>query len=832
MARARRTRARRFRRLVQTASYLIFLLFIAGAGSLASKGLRADWALRFSPFSGIGAMLSSWEFQAAFWPALVLIVSSIFLGRYFCGWLCPLGTTLDITDRAIGFLKGKGRGASKGSDRGSGDGRGRTFLHVKSRRIKYYVLTACLLGAFLGISSFAYFDPLSIAVRSFVLVAWSYAARACSGLFSAFGGTRGIGPAARTASEWLKGLTQARSVPLFRLHALTALALLALVALGLWRRRFWCRNLCPLGALYALAGKWSLTRRKVSDECIHCGKCLTSCPMDCISDDGQGTLAGECILCLNCQAACPVDAVRFLGAPRREQVAEVDVTRRGVAAAIGAAVLSYPAFRVGPASKESKGGTFIRPPLSGRDEEGLLQKCARCGQCMRVCPTNAIQPAGLEGGLESLWTPRLVPRLGYCDYRCDRCGLACPTGAIPSFTLAEKHASAIGLAYVDTSRCIPWRGWQRRMEPDLDWNAHNCGVCEEVCPVPGKAILFLRQTSQDGEELRLPYVVEERCVGCGFCENMCPVQGEAAIRVSGGFRQLRPLAEAAAEAPTAEALPAVAGSLRIAGPKRTYEGPKELFEYIDGGAEPYLKFNFVRVSTANYTADGDVLKADLWEFASPEDAFGAYARDRVGEPIYLDDESSVADTSLWARRGRYMLSILPLRGLPTQAQSIELAREILASLKAKAAARPLICRELPQRNLDEQSVRFARDPIHLHDIYISEQMVPDGTFGLTGSVQAAYGAYGPRQDGRRTGLILIEYADADAALVAASRLTALREDWGDKQVQADPYAVFKVKEGNFCAVGTLGRRLAAVFFAPSAEEAARLVHAALKRGAD
>jgi ferredoxin len=190
---------------------------------------------------------------------------------------------------------------------------------------------------------------------------------------------------------------------------------------------------------------------------------------------------------------------------------EVDLTRRGALAAVTAAAVSYPLFKISTSDRATKGGTFIRPPLAGKDEDHFLQTCLRCGQCMRVCPTQVIQPSGLEGGLESLWTPQLETRLGYCTYGCDKCGWACPSGAIPRFTLNEKKSTAIGLAYVDSTRCIPWRGWQRRQEEGIRWDEHNCGVCEEVCPLPGKAIHFQRERMPNGEELRLPIVQEETC---------------------------------------------------------------------------------------------------------------------------------------------------------------------------------------------------------------------------------------------------------------------------------------------------------------------------------
>jgi MauM/NapG family ferredoxin protein len=174
----------------------------------------------------------------------------------------------------------------------------------------------------------------------------------------------------------------------------------------------------------------------------------------------------------------------------------------------------------------------IRPPGSV-EEKGFLERCIKCDQCLRVCPTNVLQPALFQAGLEGLWTPILNNRIGYCELNCTLCGQACPTGAIQRITIEEKTGAGefekngpvrIGTAFYDHGRCLPWS-----METP-------CVVCEEVCPVSPKAI-FSREITlakRDGGTitLRQPYVDPARCIGCGICEHECPVTDEAAIRVT------------------------------------------------------------------------------------------------------------------------------------------------------------------------------------------------------------------------------------------------------------------------------------------------------------
>jgi MauM/NapG family ferredoxin protein len=170
---------------------------------------------------------------------------------------------------------------------------------------------------------------------------------------------------------------------------------------------------------------------------------------------------------------------------------------------------------------------LIRPP-GAQNEAEFLSRCVRCGECMKVCLTNGLQPVLWEAGLEGLYTSRLVPRMGYCAHSCNLCGQVCPTGAIPSLPLTVKQATPLGVAFINRSRCIPYT------------EGADCLVCEEHCPVSPKAITFLDQETLNlqGEKVKvkLPVVVPERCIGCGHCEYVCPVGGAAAVRVKRSLR--------------------------------------------------------------------------------------------------------------------------------------------------------------------------------------------------------------------------------------------------------------------------------------------------------
>jgi MauM/NapG family ferredoxin protein len=158
---------------------------------------------------------------------------------------------------------------------------------------------------------------------------------------------------------------------------------------------------------------------------------------------------------------------------------------------------------------------LLRPP-GALEGDAFLNLCVRCGECLKVCVTNGLQPVLLEAGPAGVFTPKLVPRTGHCEYNCTQCLDVCPTGAIRPLDLEAKQKFIMGEAVFDEELCLPL------IEED------DCIVCEEHCPLPEKAIK-LEEVEVDHPEygpitLRKPSVDLDLCIGCGICENVCPLE--------------------------------------------------------------------------------------------------------------------------------------------------------------------------------------------------------------------------------------------------------------------------------------------------------------------
>ena len=297
---------------------------------------------------------------------------------------------------------------------------------------------------------------------------------------------------------------------------LTFLIFSGIIALNRLAPRFWCRYLCPLGALLSLISPLGFFKRRVSPECNECLKCVRSCPMGAIEKTRKkpvwpnASSAGRAPGSAR-RRRSPFPPSLFLGHQLGGEYSSVDFSRRGFLYSFAGGLAA--AFLVDrtPFTPLWARQQIIRPPGAVPEAE-FLRTCIRCGECMKSCVTNTLQPCFWESGLSGLWTSRMDLRLAACEQNCNVCGKVCPTQAIRSLSLEEKTHAKMGTAILRKERCLVWA--QDKL----------CLICDEICPY--NAIVF---RTVDG--YRRPVVIASRCNGCGFCEQRCPVGGPSAIVV-------------------------------------------------------------------------------------------------------------------------------------------------------------------------------------------------------------------------------------------------------------------------------------------------------------
>jgi len=560
------------RRISQIFFFCLFIWFCIvstfGIEWWQLRGWPVNLLLQLDPLVAIGTLLSTHTIYKGLLWALLTIVLTIILGRFFCGWICPFGAMHQF----VGWLGSRRRGLKE---------RIASNRYRKAAIIKYLVLIGFLVAAAIPLTEetillTGLLDPIPLIHRSFNVIVLPIADR--------FPNLLSVGPR------------------LYEGAFLVGAVFIAALFMNLLIPRFYCRFICPTGALLGLIGKYSIWRiGKREAKCSNCMQCEKACEGGC-EPSGEIRI-NECVLCFNCYDQCKDSSMKYqLHESMGGERSNPDLTRRGliISSLSGLLAVELLPLSTGTAAGDSNP---VRPPGS-LPEPDFINRCIRCGQCMRICPTNIVVPSGIFGGFENLWTPVLnfTDGTSGCQLNCTACGHICPTSAIRPISLAEKLGSdefsqkgpvRIGSAYVDRTRCLPW--------------AMNrpCIVCQENCPVTPKAIYVTEKyetvregareaVSLQGNEIRVagspmgkgqyatgdyyiavlssegrslyrissnsedaitvntsdtlnpegidrleilvclhqPNIDLKRCIGCGTCVHECPVGGSRAIRVT------------------------------------------------------------------------------------------------------------------------------------------------------------------------------------------------------------------------------------------------------------------------------------------------------------
>ncbi len=511
------------RRICQVFFLLVFLWFCVvttlGNSWWQLRGWPVNWIIQLDPLVGLGTLLSTGILYAGLLWGLLTLVLTILLGRFFCGWICPFGSIHQF----VGYLGKRKKPVLK---------KIKLNRYHPGQSVKYWILIFLLTAAGIEIATKFALLPhrrfwlfiiliLTIAVvitirtvrqthsrpwktlflfSIFVLIWALLSLLVVDGRLSSaslqIGLLDPIPLVYRSINFILLPLVSRTTRVLSEIPRyyegtwLIGAIFMTAVFMNLIIPRFYCRFICPLGALFGVLSRYSLLRiGKSREDCTDCHLCEKNCEGAC--QPTSRIRISECVMCLNCLSDCHHGLMTYQTAPSATgEIVSPDLTRRAVIGSVVTGAVTISTLRVSGSIGPNWNPRLVRPPGSLPENE-FLARCIKCGQCMRICPTNVIHPAGLQGGFEGLWTPVLDFRIGTsgCQHNCIACGNLCPTAAIRPISLderlginkfSERGAVKIGTAFIDRGRCLPWA---------MDTP---CIVCQENCPVSPKAI-FTRE---------------------------------------------------------------------------------------------------------------------------------------------------------------------------------------------------------------------------------------------------------------------------------------------------------------------------------------------------
>ncbi len=323
MARKRKTpRVVWLRRLTQFSFFVLFVyLFLQTTDHPINRaGSHLTLFFDLDPLVALSSGLASHKIERAMLLSLVTLIGTLVAGRWFCGWVCPFGALHN-------FFTSMRAGRDKQKLEVGG--------YHSWQKAKYYILVAFLFAAFLGVNVAGWLDPFSFFFRSLSTSIYPAINAGTVRLFTRiYDANPGIGPVRLTlVTEPIYAVLRTHFLaveqPYYWGGILIGILFIAVVAMNFFRARFWCRYVCPLGALLGLVGKNPLVRlRKGEEQCTSCRLCLVDCQGGAHVGKQVEWKASECFYCCNCMADCPWQAINFASTLKQDREAEKEPVKK------------------------------------------------------------------------------------------------------------------------------------------------------------------------------------------------------------------------------------------------------------------------------------------------------------------------------------------------------------------------------------------------------------------------------------------------------------------------------------------------------------------------
>src|SRR4030042_7018644 len=241
------------RRTIQALSFCFLLYLILQAAFPLESRIPVDLFLRLDPFIGIITVLTQWDFIPRMLPAFGVLLLVILFGNFFCGWFCPMGTAIDFFDRIL-FREKK---------------RMKAFNDQSLRRVRYGVFIFSLAAGLMAFQVMYLLAPISLITRTLVITFYPPAILIFNHLL----------PKVQTILPRNPIIVSSIPLPVFKVNLFIFIFFVFILALGVVRKRFWCRYLCPLGTLFSIFSRLRIFRRSVTDDCTQCQQCVRECPV-------------------------------------------------------------------------------------------------------------------------------------------------------------------------------------------------------------------------------------------------------------------------------------------------------------------------------------------------------------------------------------------------------------------------------------------------------------------------------------------------------------------------------------------------------------------------
>ena len=473
--------------------------------------------LLFLDFTGTFHAWFGWMAKLQFVPAMlassivvligIVIITAIF-GRFYCSILCPLGVYQDGVAR-IAEKRKKNR-----------------YKFKNGKRLRYYIGLIFFLLIVFGFTSISIFiEPYSIFGR-FVSNLFAPVYKLINNVLAYFA-ERWNSYAFYHVDVYIK------SLPIF---IISIAYFLIITIFAFAKGRWFCNNICPVGAVLGAISKFSVFKPRFDTEkCNSCGLCEKNCRCSAIDSKNHIIDYSKCVTCFVCVDKCNKGAMKYGLAKRAPKIVDgmEDVDNEGKTSRktfIATIATVAAASTLKAQEKVVDGGlaTIIKKKAPKRETpvkpagsvslNNFSSRCTGCQLCVQACPNDVLRASSK---LETFMQPEMSFERGYCRPECTKCSEVCPAGAIQKVTREEKTAIQIGHAVWIGQNCIPLR------------DGVACGNCAKHCP--SGAITMMPYDPEDDSSPKIPIINTERCIGCGACEHVCPARPFSAIFVEGNL---------------------------------------------------------------------------------------------------------------------------------------------------------------------------------------------------------------------------------------------------------------------------------------------------------